>query len=77
MPKTPKAGSSHNTGSIMDQYQLASQFYHQSNYVHQMGTQYPTQHVQSFGHHVQYAPQTQNQTQVGMQFNAGGYTIRP
>lgn len=64
----------------MDQYQVASQYYHQSNYVHQMGTQYPVQHVQSFGHmqhHVQYAPQTQNQTQTGMQLNAGGYAIRP
>lgn len=82
MPKTPKAGSSHNTGSIpfsMDQYQVASQYYHQSNYVQQVGN-HQTQHVQSFGHmqhHAQYAPQAQNQTQTGMHFNAGGHAIRP
>lgn len=76
LPKTPKISSMNNTNSIpfsMDQFQVASQYYHQNNYVNQTSNQHQVQNHQSFVQHNQYIPQNQNLVQMN-QFS--GYANR-
>lgn len=72
LPKTPKTGSINNVNSIpfsMDQFQVATQYYHQGTYPNQIMNQHQVQHAQyAVQQHNQYFSQLQNS--VPFQMNA-------